>query len=252
MILHYTNHDVLSTALTQIGWVPMVTGFSFVLYSRLHLLNPGKRTLRVILICIIVNAILFHTPVVISTIVGNVHFSETVSHIFDIASFTEIAFSVQETTLAGLYIYFFFQFAKDSRAEPATKATLRLLLGAECVVLSVDIVLNVLLYKKLYLPRSMIQAFSSILKLKIEFIVLNSLVKYAHSKSRHAVLQSWSSGAEALGSPIHPVVVSPSRKPPESPIAVQLQDGPNQQKTHVSSSIGGPLSLHSTISPEVV
>jgi hypothetical protein len=184
----------------------MVTGFSFVLYSRLHLLNPSKTTLRVILAFIIVDAVLFHGPVIISTIVGNVHFTETASRVFDVASFTEIAFSVQETVLAGLYIYFFLNFTRDSRAEPETIKTLRLLVCAECVVLSVDVVLNVLLYEKLYLPRAMIQAFSSMLKLKIEFIVLNSLVDFSQSRSSQVALQSWHSRDEGVGHTANPVV----------------------------------------------
>jgi hypothetical protein len=104
MILHYTDNDILSTALNQVGWVTMVTGFSFVLYSRLHFLHQRKQTLRVVLGLIIVDAFLFHGPVVVSSIIGNVHFSKTIGRVFDIASYTELAFSVQETIPAGLYI----------------------------------------------------------------------------------------------------------------------------------------------------
>jgi hypothetical protein len=66
----------LSTALLQVGWVTMVKDLSFVLYSRLHLLKPSKTTLRVVLALIIVDAFLFHGPVIISTIFGNVYFFE--------------------------------------------------------------------------------------------------------------------------------------------------------------------------------
>jgi len=192
-LLNFTNEGVLSTVLLDVGWVGMVSGFSCVLYSRLHILNPNKRIQRIILVCIIVDGVLFHGPVMISTIIGNIHFSETTSKVFDIASFTEVAFSVQETVIATLYIYLFLQFTKDSRGQSATEKTLSLLLAAESVILSVDVVLNVLLYKRLYLPRAMIQPFSSILKLKVEFIVLNSLVDFAESKSRIAGSESWHS-----------------------------------------------------------
>jgi hypothetical protein len=75
MLEQFTNQDILSTVLLNVGWVAMVTGFSCVLYSRLHLVNPGRRILRATLACIIVNAILFHGPVVVSTIASNIHFS---------------------------------------------------------------------------------------------------------------------------------------------------------------------------------
>jgi hypothetical protein len=125
---------------------------------------------------------------------------------------------VQETVLVTLYVYYFLQYTTDSREERATKATLRLLVGAECAVLSTDIVLNVLLYKRLYLPRAMIQPFSSMLKLKIEFIVLNSLIKYAHCKASRAAPPSWTSGAETMASPSGPVVISAGTRVPELPI----------------------------------
>jgi hypothetical protein len=196
-LLNFAHQGVLATILLDIGWCAMVTGFSCVLYSRLHILNPNKRFQRIILICIIVNAILFHGPVIVATIIGNIHFSKITSKVFDVASFTEVAFSVQETALSTYYIYLFLQFTKDSRGEIATERTLSLLFCAESVILSVDVVLNVLLYKRLYLPRAMIQAFSSMLKLKIEYIVLNSLVDFAESRSRMASRiagsQSWHS-----------------------------------------------------------
>jgi hypothetical protein len=124
---------------------------------------------------------------------------------------------VQETILVTLYVYYFLQYTTDSKEERATKVTLRLLVGAECVVLSTDIVLNVLLYKRLYLPRAMIQPFSSMLKLKIEFIVLNSLIKYAHCKSSRAAPPSWTSGTEAMASPLSPAMMTPGTRVSELP-----------------------------------
>jgi hypothetical protein len=198
LIEHYTQYSyILSTCLLNVGWVAMVTGFSFVLYSRLHLLGPSKTVLRLILSCIIVNAFLFHGPVVITTIYGDISFSRANLRAYEIASFTEIAFSVQETVIASLYIYFFLKYSADSRKEPETKAMLYLLIGAECMVLSTDIVLNVLLYMKIYLPRIIIQAFMSMLKLKIEFIVLNSLVEFAHTRSHRAVADVWLAPVQA-------------------------------------------------------
>lgn len=46
------------------GWVPMVTGQSLVLYSRLHLLWDNKRTLRLILAMIITNCLIFQGSVI--------------------------------------------------------------------------------------------------------------------------------------------------------------------------------------------
>lgn len=45
-----------------LGWTCMVTGQSMVLWSRMHLLVRNKRTLRTILIIIVVDAIIGHVP----------------------------------------------------------------------------------------------------------------------------------------------------------------------------------------------
>jgi hypothetical protein len=192
LIQHYTSSNyLLSTVIIDIGWVAMVTGFSFVLYSRLHLLKPNKMLLRVVLCCIVINGVLFHIPVVVTTLMGNVLSKPIIGRIYAISSFMEIVFSVQETVLASTYIYLFLQYTKDSRSEPETKRTLYLLIGAECAVLSTDLILNALLYTEFYLARTMIQAFISMLKLKVEFIVLNSLVKFATTKSSRPVADLW-------------------------------------------------------------
>jgi hypothetical protein len=43
------------------------------------------------------------------------------------------------------------------------------------------------------MPRWMIQSFFAMLKFKVEFIVLNSLVEYSQSTSARVTLPSWSS-----------------------------------------------------------
>jgi hypothetical protein len=145
--------------------------------------------------------------------------------VYDIASFTEIAFSVQETVLVTLYVYYFAQYTAESREEDATKAILRLLIGAECVVLSTDIVVNVLLYEKSFLSRAMIQPFLSMLKLKIEFIVLNSLIKYAHHRASQATLPSWTSGTGTLASPLSVDTMTPESRVFQVPRHEGHQDG---------------------------
>jgi hypothetical protein len=75
MLYQFTNEIIISTVVLNISWVAMVTGFSCVLYSRLHLVNPGKKVLRATLAAIIMDALLFHGPVIASTIASNIHYS---------------------------------------------------------------------------------------------------------------------------------------------------------------------------------
>jgi len=56
---------IFSTVLAEIGWVSMVTGFSVVLYSRLHLVVHNPRVLQLVLAMIITDAFLFHVPTIV-------------------------------------------------------------------------------------------------------------------------------------------------------------------------------------------
>lgn len=199
------------------------------LYSRLHILKPRENILRAVLACIIVNAILFHGPTIASTIVVNVRRTKTANDVYEKISFTEIVFSIQETVLASRYIYFFLEYAADVRGDPQTKWMLRMLVGAEFMVLSCDVVLNTLLYTKFYLPRVMIQAFMSAVKLKIEFAVLNCLVEYAQHKS-HRQLSSLSAGqTETLEARTNDFMVSPHGNDNEEPMSEQLSTRDNRE-----------------------
>jgi hypothetical protein len=252
LLAHYSNQEVAATVVLNVGWVAMVTGFSLVLYSRLHLLKPRENILRVVLACIIVDAILFHGPTIISTIIVNVRLTKTATDVYENISFTEIAFSVQETVLASMYIYFFLQYTVDSRREPETNTTLRMLVGAEFVVLSTDVVLNTLLYTKYYLPRVMIQALMSALKLKIEFVVLNSLVEYAQHKAHRQLSSISARQMETLGSSTNPAVTSSNGKDCEAAISEQQRGGHHGEMSWISSLARAPINLTSAVLPEVV
>ena len=63
--LRLSDISVLFVTLIVIGWTCMVTGQSVVLYSRLHILLRNRKMLRSILIMIIVNAIICHTPIIV-------------------------------------------------------------------------------------------------------------------------------------------------------------------------------------------
>ncbi|KAH6869391.1 hypothetical protein B0T10DRAFT_568917 [Thelonectria olida] len=64
------NFGVLKNAvawitIAVIGWVPMVTGQSLVLYSRLHLIVYDERILRLVLAMIISDVFIGHVPTII-------------------------------------------------------------------------------------------------------------------------------------------------------------------------------------------
>ena len=90
----------------EIGWVCMVTGQAFVLYSRLHLVVRKQRTLHYVLALILIDAVALHVPTIIFTYGSN---SPNAS--FWVAKFNVmeriqlVGFCLQEFIISGLYIY---------------------------------------------------------------------------------------------------------------------------------------------------
>jgi hypothetical protein len=199
----FTNQINMMNMVSDIGWTAVTTGFSFVLYSRLHLVNPGEKVLRTALTVIIVTATIIHSLVFIGIMYTIFHPTALMWRAFSDLYSAEIVFTVQETALSTCYVYFFIQFTADSRAEQQAKAMTQFLVGAEILVFGTDVILNVLLLKRLYMPRSMIVPFCAISKLRIEFMVLNSMVKYSRSISTRIAMLSWRNQGEGeRGGPV--------------------------------------------------
>ena len=95
LILEQVRHKDLPTSLLlNVGWVLMTTGFAFVLYSRLHLLNPSKRLLHLVLVAIIVDVFLFHGPVFVVTSMAAVKLTQEVYEVYKVVTYIEIGLSV--------------------------------------------------------------------------------------------------------------------------------------------------------------
>jgi hypothetical protein len=174
----------------------MVTGFSLVLYSRLHLVLFRSTRLHLILCVIIINGLVVHTPNVVSLFISD-------SKLFHGVSMAEVVFSVQEVFLSSLYIWLYWRFM-DQGSSPAQsgsesgsgndakgrekegvrgggleghrRRTLWLLIAAQIIILSCDIIMTTLLYLELFLARLAVMGFIYAVKLNIEFLVLNRLV----------------------------------------------------------------------------
>jgi hypothetical protein len=160
----------------------MVTGFALVLYSRLHIICHDRIILRSCLGVILTDTLLFHPPVIIGSTYNGVY----KELILRIGFYLDVFFALQETGLAGLYVYFFIKFVKRSDQERETKSMFNKLVIAECVVFCIEAILLGLLWAPLYLPRESIPPFFYAIKLKLEFYILNLLVQYSQTRHRLA------------------------------------------------------------------
>ncbi|KAG7287023.1 hypothetical protein NEMBOFW57_006523 [Staphylotrichum longicolle] len=177
----------LYITLVSIGWVPMVTGQSLVLYSRLHLILRNPVLLRMILGMIIFNAIVLHVPIIILMYGANSSAVNSWTHPYEIYEKVQVTmFCLQELIISGVYIktcYSFFD-AEKSLYGDAVRKMRRHLLVVNIVIILLDVPILVLEYADLYDLQTVYKAFVYSVKLKMEFRILNQLMDMTHKRAR--------------------------------------------------------------------
>lgn len=159
------------------------------MYSRLHLITQSRILLRCLLIMIIVIAVIGHTTTFVQLVVISLGKELLSMRIYHAVAYLDVIFTAQDLVLQSFYIYFFWKHLEDSSQFATTKmkrndkTTFWLLIVAYAVVVSVDIISNVLLCLKIYVARSMVFPLLCAIKLEVEFLVLNRLAKIAATSS---------------------------------------------------------------------
>ena len=155
----------------------MVSGQAFVLYSRLHLVIRKKQTLRFVLIMIIADGVCLHTPTIVLTIGSNSANSAIWASRFNIMERVQLAlFCVQEFIISTIYIYCTVRLLK-SICHSRTREVMVELIIINAICVSMDVVLIGLEYSNNYVGETSIKAMIYAIKLKLEFAVLNQLMK---------------------------------------------------------------------------
>ena len=100
----FSNEFTVCMAL--VGWVGMVTGQSLVLWSRLNLLVHNKKVLRGLLVMIIVDAVVLHTPSAVTELGLHSARAELFAPAFNVIERVQlVGFSVQEIILSVIYAW---------------------------------------------------------------------------------------------------------------------------------------------------
>lgn len=134
----------------------MVSGQSFVLYSRLYLVNLDKRIRRYVLAMIIVNGVVLHTATAVTAAGSNSKVSSLFITPYAILERIQITvFCVQEFILSGLYVWKAWKFlaiyrSGGSKTQDKLRAMMLHLILSNVVVVSLDITVIVLEYLGLY------------------------------------------------------------------------------------------------------
>lgn len=168
----------------SLGWVPLVTGQSLVLYSRLHLLYVDRRVLRLVLPMIIVDAITLHSASIVLIIGANCNSPGPFIYPYFIIERLQVTvFFIQEVLLSGIYLRYARKFlrkhaqqldSKDKNAR-AVKRTLRYLVVTNIIILLLDVSVLVLQHLGLYIYQLHAKNFVYSVKLKLEIGVLSQL-----------------------------------------------------------------------------
>lgn len=192
------NYDISDSAPLEItmacgGGMLMITGQSIVLWSRLHLISPGKRD-RWLLWMIIADCIIVQGGA--TTLFAGSNSSNPGPWLKVYAKweiFQVTWFFVQECVISGLYIYRTFILMRSSAAfrGPDAKRVFNHLIFVNIVVIALDVTILAFQYAGLYEVQTAWKTLAYAVKLKLEFDILNQLVDFTkagfngRSGSRH-------------------------------------------------------------------
>jgi hypothetical protein len=178
-VFENTCPPIFVTIICKVGWVSNVTGFSVVLWSRLHLVVHDPRILRFVLIMIIVNAVVLHVPIVVFEFgLMSVHRDLFLYPMEVMERIQQTIFTCQETVISGLYIYYTARFL-DVGIAKRTRKVVALLIAVQVLVVSLDAGLTAFDYMNMFTLKCTLHPFVYSVKLKLEFIVLNQLLTIA-------------------------------------------------------------------------
>ena len=167
---------VIDLPFIEVGWVCMVTGQAFVLYSRLHLVVRKQRTLHYVLALILVDAVILHVPTIIFTYGSNSPNASVWVDKFNVMERIQlVGFCLQEFIISGLYIFSTVRLL-GAIYHSMTRKVMFQLIFINSVCIGMDIILIGLEFTNNYVGEASIKPMIYAIKLKLEFAVLNQLM----------------------------------------------------------------------------
>jgi hypothetical protein len=178
---------------------------------------------------IVVIAFLGHTMSFVQLAIISLNKTLLSRRIMHAISWLDVIFTLQDLMLSIAYIYLYWRHMKDSeafaneRSKIRDATTFKLLIGANSVVLLLDVIQNVLLCLKIYIARYMWFPLICAIKLEVEFFVLNRMVKSAEEASQSLQVARFSIGASV---------------PADKGVEAGVQAGPVVSMQHLDDSSG--------------
>lgn len=192
--LRLTDATWVYVTLIVIGWCCMVTGQSFVLYSRLHLIMHNETRQRLVLAMIIVDAVICHIPITVMVYGANSTNPEPFVRVYSIYEKLQVTiFFVQEVIISALYIYETTKLMRirqavqdsDKSKSNSSRNLMRHLITVNIIIVLLDFSVLALEYSGMYDIQTSCKAFVYSVKLKLEFSILNRLVELTTKSRSH-------------------------------------------------------------------
>lgn len=173
----------LAITLATIGWYFMVPGQSFVLYSRLHLVEQSPVVLRRVFYLIVFSAVVILIPTTVLTYCTVYVGSQASIRGYNVMERLELTwFCAQEILIASIYIFETINILRLRPEKELHRSKLMYeLITINLVMIFLDIALLVLEYVGLYTLQTTLKAAVYSVKLKLEFGVLGKLVSLVHT-----------------------------------------------------------------------
>ncbi|KAF2742402.1 hypothetical protein M011DRAFT_433156 [Sporormia fimetaria CBS 119925] len=187
------GHDLCNTILSWGGWTMMVTGQSLVLYSRLHLIVQATWT-RWVLGLIILDGLALHISTGVLTFLTNLEGAEKWAPAYSVVERIQVSmFFVQEIILSGIYIWKtasmlraegpIFNVKKSARGAKGRNVLIHTIV-ISAVIIGLDITLIALEFSGMNDIQTTYKTAVYSIKLKMEFAILNALMKLVKGKLR--------------------------------------------------------------------
>jgi hypothetical protein len=180
------TYQWLGMAFSFVGWVPMVTGQSLVLYSRLGLILRSRRILRAIKYMIIIDAVIWHTTTEIlnyCTTFGPHQRSCGVGYRY-IEKVQMTVFRFEELVISVIYVWQAVRILGIVEKKRARKVMWELL-AINCFLICLDVGILAVEYLDYHSLEQTIKGFIYSVKLRMEFLILGRLVDLVLSANRN-------------------------------------------------------------------
>lgn len=155
----------------------MVTGQSFVLWSRLNLVIRNKRILNGVLAAIIINGTALHVPTLVFIYGSNAPSPRWTNRFNTMERVQLVGFSLQECAIGGIYVFATVKMLGAIYYGGTRKAMLRLL-AISIICAGMDMILIGLEFSGKYVAEASVKPLIYAFKLKLEFAVYGQLVGF--------------------------------------------------------------------------